>query len=467
MKGTRISLVLGLCLLMASVVPTGYAEKPKAPDPGQAGPYSIGHASLMLYDPGRPCDLGDRPIPVEVFYPVDPASITPATAEAVYPLDPISGKWPVTLSSDWEAYGNDRAYEEAPPSSKKPYPLVVFSPGWGGPIWGHNFMAGRLASHGIVVAVLYHYGDAWFSWEQFDHITVACLNRPLDVSLMLTHLLALNNTPGHLLAGLIDPDLVAASGWSLGGFASMALAAGVDNIGFNMETELYPWEPPSPPETYVPIAPDPRIRTILPLDGSNQCMQFYELARVTVPAMGIGEEWSTLDELGWGDPWISWQARQHAAFQGHPHYRVDVAGAYHQSFSNLCEAIHLLFDKGIIDEDTLQMWEGFVCAAPLPNHEANLLTTKYMIAFLKTHLSGEESYQNMMTPGYVLKNEPDLEFFVTEKRSPSSIDDKWPGYFIYFPHQPGSAQAKAAKQLTGEKDPKEVMGIPHFGLMRK
>jgi hypothetical protein len=49
---------------------------------------------------------------------------------------------------------------------------------------------------------------------------------------------------------------------------------------------------------------------------------------------------------------------------------------------------------------------------------------------------------------------------VTEKRNPHSIDDKWPEYFIYFMHQPGSEQAKA------EKNPKAVMGIPHVGMKR-
>jgi len=64
----------------------------------------------------------------------------------------------------------------------------------------------------------------------------------------------------------------------------------------------------------------------------------------------------------------------------------------------------------------------------------------------------------MLTPGFVLKQEPLLEFFVTEKRNPNAIDDKWPGYYIYFPHQPGSEQAKA------EKSPKVAMPIPHMGL---
>jgi len=246
---------------MASAVPTGSAGAPKIPDPGQAGPYAVGHASMMLHDSARPCDLGDRPIPVEVFYPVDPASITAATPEAIYPLDPISHVWPETVSSDWEAYGLDPAFEEPPASVNKPFPLVIFSPGWGTPIWAHIFQGTRLASHGFVVAILYHYGDAWFPWEQFDHISMACVNRPLDVSYLLTHLLALNGTPGQLLSGLINPDRIAASGWSLGGYASMVLAGGIDNVGdyFNQSPWIdffgYP-----PAESMIPLYPDPRIK---------------------------------------------------------------------------------------------------------------------------------------------------------------------------------------------------------------
>ena len=461
MKGIRVLLVLATCFVIASAVPaTGAAKGEKAPDTGQVGPFAVGHTSLTLSDPSRPCDLGPRPIPVEVFYPVDPAAVTASTPEAIYPLDPINGVWPPTVSSEWEPYGNDRAYENPAPSSRKPFPLVVFSPGWGGPIWGHNFLAGRAASHGFVVAVMYHYGDAFFWGEQFDHISIACLNRPLDVSFVLTHLLAKNATPGDLLKGLINPELVAASGWSLGGFAAMALAGGVDNLGYNTESELYPEEWPNPPETYVPILPDPRIKTIVPLDGSNQMMQFYELARVTVPVMGIGEEWSTLVGLGWGYPWESWQARQHAAFQGHPSYRVDVAGAYHQSFSNLCGAMTLAHEKGLLNDEDYEMWRGWVCASPLPEAEASRVSTKYMIAFLKTNLCHEQGYQQILTPGYVLKNELGLEFFVTEKRNPNAIDDKWPEYYVYFMHQPGSAQAR------GEKDPKVVMRHPHLGLAK-
>ena len=69
-----------------------------------------------------------------------------------------------------------------------------------------------------------------------------------------------------------------------------------------------------------------------------------------------------------------------------------------------------------------------------------------MVAFLKTNLAGEPGYKNILTPGYALTSEPAIEFFVTEKRSPSSIFDDWPSAFAYFPHQPGSAQFRAEKE---------------------
>ena len=43
-------------------------------------------------------------------------------------------------------------------------------------------------------------------------------------------------------------------------------------------------------------------------------------------------------------------ARPHAAIQGHPNYRVDVAYANHNSFSSSCAYIHVLHDKGLIDD---------------------------------------------------------------------------------------------------------------------
>ena len=455
-KSLFLTLIFVCFLVIASSVSAGEQKPPKFADPAQRGPYEVGFTSFMLTDASRNTDLGGRPIPVYLWYPVDPMDVDGATPEAIYPLDPVNNFVPVSYSSEWEAYGFDRAYQEPPASADAPFPLVVVSPGWGGAAWFHLYLGTRLASHGIAVAITYHWGDGFWPWEPWDHLAVACMNRPLDISFMLTELLARNGTPGDLIHNMMNPDQVAASGWSLGGYAAMTLAGG-DDLVCDKFPEL--GFPNPPPETCVSSATDPRIKAIVTLDGSTQVLYFDELSRIAVPTMGIGQEWSTLYALS-GPDFASWQARLHAASQGHPCYRVDVAEAYHSSFSNACESIDVLHDKGVIDQATRDFLVGIYCAPPIPTSLAYELITQYMIAFLKTNLAGEQGYQRFLTPGYALK-EPYIEFFVTEKRNPNANDEDWPGYYMYFMHQPGSGHAKAAK------DPEQTLPIPHMGLERQ
>ncbi len=459
---SKLEYVLSASVVFLAVVSMGFGSQ-SLPDPGQIGPYDVGHTSFVITDSSRTAMVGTppssqpRPIPVHLFYPVDPEAISQTTSEAVYPLDmiyrPTEARFQ-TLSSEWEAQGIDRAYQEPPTSTAKPFPLVTFSPGWGAAAWDHLFVGTRLASHGFVVAIVYHYGDRIWSYEPAaDHLAVASMNRPLDISFTLTHLLQRNATLGDTLFGLIDPSRIAAAGWSLGGYGAMVLAGGDDSVCDKIYG-LMPTDPP--PSTCVPSPPDPRIRAIVPLDGSNQLLWFDELARIAVPTMGIGEEWSTLATNMPG--WDSWQARLHAASQGHPAYRADMQGTIHQSFGNLCESTPILYAHRMISKTTYENRLRILCGVPLPTNEAHRLTTKYMIAFLKTNLAGETGYQPVLTPGHALRFESMVEFFVTEKRNPSSIQVDWPGYYVYFMHQPGSEQAKA------EKDSRSVLGVAYFGF---
>ena len=187
----------------------------------------------------------------------------------------------------------------------------------------------------------------------------------------------------------------------------------------------------------------------MPQDGSNQVLHFQELARVTVPAMGIGQEWNTV---------LDWQARQHAAFSGKPSYRVDVFNTIHQSFSDLCEGFQVMRDYTIIDDDLLSLILGDICDPFTPTTEVHRLANQYTIAFLKKNLAGESGYQRILTPGWALTREPYIEFFVTEKKSPRSIKDDWPDLFIYFAHQPGS------EQFLAEKNSKKPLPIPKMGF---
>ena len=86
----------------------------RVPDPGQKGPFEVGFTTYMIFDGSR--DGGDdfpegRPIPVFVWYPVDPDSISQAVPLAEYPLDPLYGYLPTSSSDYWEAEGLGRAYQ--------------------------------------------------------------------------------------------------------------------------------------------------------------------------------------------------------------------------------------------------------------------------------------------------------------------------------------------------------------------
>jgi hypothetical protein len=254
---------------------------------------------------------------------------------------------------------------------------------------------------------------------------------------------------------VIDPDKVAASGHSLGGYAAMALAAGDDLVCDKVYGEV-PTDPPA--STCVPAMPDPRIRAIAPLDGSTQLLWFQELARISVPTFGIGQEWDQLHVAG-GAGWESWQARLHAASQGHPAYRVDLTGTWHVTFSNRCETLPILLAHGLVNQASYGAMRQAACGAPLPTPDAHRIVTLYLVAFLKANLALEPGYQHVLTPGFALTREPMAEFFVTEKRNARAIQDDWPDEFVYFAHQPGKSTARAPK------DPAAALPVPHSGVI--
>lgn len=450
----NLSFVLALILLVAS--PGSGARAATAADPGAIGPYAVGHMGFVLVDATRDTGspYGGRPIYVSVFYPVDRSAITPDSVEASYPLDPVGGHWPVTNSSNWERYGIDRAYEAPAPSADGPFPLVMFSPGWGNTYFANLYTGVRAASHGFVIALLGHYGDGVASWDPWDELHVALVNRPRDVSFALTALLARNATHGDPLAGTMRPDEVAAAGHSLGGYAALVLAGG-DDLVCDRAVNGDPRGIPVPPSTCIASSPDPRIKATVTFDGSSQILWFRELARITTPAMVVGQGWENVG---------AWHAREHAAIAATPNYRVDLDRALHPSFTTFCESAHVLRDVGVITATQLANRLGRPqCTTALPAPETQRLATKYLVAFLKTQLVGETGYQHLLTPGWALTSEPEVEFFVTERTNAHATYENLPCLvptcptFGYFTDQPGSDRAEADRDLADlpgiERDP--------------
>jgi len=131
------SLVGLFSLLQAGAFPLWILPFNPFPDP--TGPYAVGTATYAWEDTGRAETYTDDPndhreLPVQVWYPVDPAHVT----------------------------GGDNV--DAPVSDAQPaYPLVVFSPGAFGPRESNYSTYQELASHGYVVAAIDHTYQAMYA----------------------------------------------------------------------------------------------------------------------------------------------------------------------------------------------------------------------------------------------------------------------------------------------------------------
>jgi predicted dienelactone hydrolase len=403
-----------------------------ASDLTKAGPYAVGHVNLALSD----STLYARPVMVGVWYPVDPGTIAPATPPAQYPLDVWTNTLPVATSRDWETLGYDPAYEAPAPSRNGPFPLVMVSPGLGGSHWGYLYVGTRLASHGFVVAVTDHYGDGQYPWSSADDNVL--FNRTRDVSFAITELLQQNDTVGELLYGAMDPSKIAMSGHSVGGYATLALAGGDDYI---CHTELAA-DGGQSQQACAPSPPDPRIKAIVALDPSSWAMRYYEMARVSVPSLIIGE---TVEHMmsysGESSTGARENARTHAAINRGDSHRVDVTLANHVSFSNGCDGHKVMSNMGV-DASTLISIYGFgvnssssVCGTfggfdPTTNPATRRIVTTYMLAFLNTYLWREDDSW-MLTSSYARKDQPNVEFFAVEACDECPVGD---GDFSYRPH---------------------------------
>lgn len=123
------------------------------------GSYSVGRANYDLTDPSRKEIFGSNPnanreIVVTVYYPADP----PANAK---PAPYASGKMAGILAAKIHLPAfvfqliHSHAYENVPVASGK-FPVVLFSPGIGTSPSEYTSAVEDLASHGYIVAEIYH-----------------------------------------------------------------------------------------------------------------------------------------------------------------------------------------------------------------------------------------------------------------------------------------------------------------------
>jgi predicted dienelactone hydrolase len=309
------------------------------------GPYDVGVKTITINADS------ERPLTVDVWFPLDDAAGAPAHQYALIPgLVDVS----------------DNAVDAEPTamSADGPFPLVIYSHGSGGLRYIASDYTEAIASYGYIVASTDHTGNTALDdllCTRTDRAATA-LNRVNDVRSMIDAMLDPASTETTGFVSNVDSENVAVTGHSVGGFTTFGSVTGYEN-------ELGAVAADGRVDAIIPIAPaiggdrppiDQSTTTTTNPDRVDRCadpaapaapeltaeeieaarnrksITDEQLASITVPAMILV---GTDDRATPVDPNVT---RAWEFANSEPFYRVELVKGQHQSFTNACRYLGLL-----------------------------------------------------------------------------------------------------------------------------
>lgn len=358
-------------------------EPPDWVEPVRHGPYAVG-ATTRLLGPATAPELV-----VEVWYPAQPApGAEPGRYEAgIVGLD-------------------GQAYRDAPVDVRGgPYPVVVFSHGYGGIRFQSTFLTEFLASHGVVVVAADHAGSTMIDLD-LDGFAAAAVKRPRDVAR------AFDLVAGGAVAGLqVRTDAYAVVGHSFGAWTALAVGGGlIDPLsaGAACAETRRPGCAFFEGQTIDPVAaardavPDPRAVATVALapggwyafgvDGSG-------LEAVRAPLVLAGTSDGDMPYDTEGRP--TWEAL------GSPKWMATLQDAGHWAFSDICDMVPFL-------EDCRGTAAGYLDPALV-----QATTQRLVLSHVGVHLLEDDRYAPFLTGD-------DHTTWETSEDDPVDTDDHGP-----------------------------------------
>jgi predicted dienelactone hydrolase len=344
--------------------------EPATTEPATTEPATTETAAL---DPLPSIGLGEYAVGVQTITITDVARNRPLTVDVWFPLaDETAGDPHRYTFVTGDYYESPFAVDAAPTSlsTDGPFPLVVYTHGSGGLRYIHSNYTEFLASHGYVVVAPDHTGNT--AIDQFTETEVdrslTLLNRPQDVRAVIDAMLDPQSSETADFVSSVDPEQIAVTGHSLGGFTTYAAVSGYDNELGSVE-------------------PDPRVDAIIPIapavggsDPADQLLSDARLESVGVPALVMV---GTNDQTTPLDPNVT---RAWELTASEPHYRVELVDAAHQTFTDVCAYQESFPSLPNVNPAVVQVIDEFAVAGcsvgDMPIPRAQDITNSFAVAFL-------------------------------------------------------------------------------------
>ena len=200
---------------------------PDAPELAERGAYSVGVRTIDLVHKDQidilnytkdSDSLYDRALKVEVWYPAD---VPKETRQMVTYNDHMGNANSMDRPLIPFTFSGRAVRNSKPDLAQGPYPLIIVSHGYTGSRFLFTYLTENLASKGYVVASI---GHTESTFQDAGGFNSTLLNRSLDVIFVLNTLADLTGKNESFLAGMVNAELTALIGYSMGGYGVLNVA---------------------------------------------------------------------------------------------------------------------------------------------------------------------------------------------------------------------------------------------------